>query len=116
MARKRITMNGVKAVTEPLHQKTEQKGNLTIGEFLRLHEQFMTVKRFEGLADKTLSDHRTFMRYLREWLQSDVVDYENHFVEKGVFLQYVAFMYSKSYKPCTMNLRLRTLKCYLRWL
>lgn len=116
MARKRITMNGVEAVIEPLHQEKEQKDSFNIVEFLKLHEQFMTVKKLEGLADKTLSDHITFMRYLKDWLQSEVKDYENRIVEKGVFLEYVAYMYSKNYKPCTMNLRLRTLKCYLRWL
>ncbi|OAA86419.1 tyrosine-type recombinase/integrase [Clostridium ljungdahlii] len=116
MARKRITMNGVEAVIEPLHQEQGQNDSFTIGEFLRLHEQFMTVKKLEGLAVKTLSDHITFMRYLKDWLHNEVKDYENRVGEKGVFLEYVAYMYSKNYKPCTMNLRLRTLKCYLRWL
>ncbi|UZQ49306.1 tyrosine-type recombinase/integrase [Clostridium kluyveri] len=116
MARKRITMSGVEAVIEPLHGEREQKYSFNIGEFLRLHEQFMTIKKLEGLADKTLSEHLTFMRYLKDWLQSEVKDYENRIFEKGVFLEYVAYMYNKNYKPCTMNLRLRTLKCYLRWL
>lgn len=116
MARKHITMSGVEVVIEPLNGEREKKYSFNIGKFLRLHEQFMTVKKLEGLADKKLSDHLTFMRYLTEWLQSEVRDYENHVVEKGVFLEYVAYMYSKNYKPCTMNLRLRTLKCYLRWL
>lgn len=82
----------------------------------RLHEQFMTVKKLEGLAAKTIEDHFKFMRYFSDWMADDVKDYENRFVEKGIILEYIAYMYSKGFKPCTMNLRLRTLKCYLRWL
>ncbi|MBU3113160.1 tyrosine-type recombinase/integrase [Clostridium lacusfryxellense] len=115
-SRKRITMDGVGAVIEPIHQEKEQECSFNMGEFLGLHEQFMTVKRLEGLATKTLSDHTTFMRYLKNWLQTEVEDYENHAVEKGVFLQYIAYLFQKEYKPCTINLRLRTVKCYLRWL
>jgi len=35
---------------------------------------------------------------------------------KRIFLEYIAYIYSKGFKPCTVNLRLRTLKCYLWWL
>jgi len=115
-SRKRITMGEVGAIAEPLHQEIGQHEGFNIGEFLRLHEQFMTVKKLEGLAVKTLADHVTFMRYLKDWLQSEVKDYENRIVEKGVFLEYIAYLFQKEYKPCTINLRLRTLKCYLRWL
>lgn len=114
--RKRITMTGETAVIEPLHREKEQKANFNLSDFLSLHEQFMTIKKLEGLADKTLSDHTTFMRYLKNWLHSEVTDYENRIVEKGVFIQYIAYLFQKEYKPCTINLRLRTLKCYLRWL
>lgn len=114
--RKRITLDGVGAVKEPLHQEVKQKYGFNIADFLRLHEQFITIKKLEGLADKTISDHLTFMRYLKNWLQGDVKDYENRIVEKGIFLEYVAYLFQKEYKPCTINIRLRTLKCYLRWL
>lgn len=116
MARKRIIMNGAGAAFEPLHQEEDEIKGFRISNFLELHKQFMTVKKLEGLAEKTLEDHVTFMRYFSDWMKDDVKDYDNRFVEKGIFLEYVAYMYSKDYKPCTMNLRLRTLKCYLRWL
>lgn len=115
-SRKRITMGEVKAPVEPLHQEREQNEEFNIAEFFRLHEQFMTVKKLEGLANKTLSDHITFMRYFKEWLYGEVKDCENRVVEKGVFLEYIAYLFQREYKPCTINLRLRTLKCYLRWL
>jgi len=85
-------------------------------DFFAQHEQFMIVKKLEGHAEKTLQDHVTFMRYVQEWMKSEVKDYENRFVEKGLFLEYVAYMFGKDYKPCTINVRLRTLKCYLWWL
>lgn len=109
-SRKHITMDGVLTVIEPIHREKEQKVSINVSEFLTLHEQFMTVKRMEGLATKTLSDHVTFMRYLKNWLQSEVKDYENQVIEKGVFLQYLAYLFQKEYKPCTINLRLRTVK------
>ncbi|MBC2579706.1 tyrosine-type recombinase/integrase [Clostridium sp. DJ247] len=114
--RKRITMDGVGAEIEPLHQEKEQKDGFNIGDFLKLHEQFMTVKKLEGLAGKTISDHLNLMGYFKNWLQSEVTDYENHVVGKGIFLQYIAYLFQKEYKPCTINIRLRTIKCYLRWL
>lgn len=116
MARKRISMNGTVLLEEPLLREQVKKDGFVIGDFLRLHEQFMTVKKLEGLAVKTIEDHLKFMRYFSDWMKDDVKDYENRFVEKVIFLEYIAYMYSKGFKPCTMNLRLRTLKCYLRWL
>lgn len=119
MARKRITMDGVPTVETigtSIIQEKEQKDSFNIGEFLKLHEQFMTVKKLEGLAEKTISDHLTFMRCLKNWLQSEVQEYENRIVEKGIFLEYIAYLFQREYKPCTINLRLRTVKCYLRWL
>lgn len=116
MARKRISMNVIIPVEEPLHREQVKKDGFVVGDFLRLHGQFMTVKKLEGLAAKTIDDHFKFMRYFSDWMADDVKDYENRFVEKGIFLEYIAYMYSKGFKPCTMNLRLRTLKCYLRWL
>ncbi|KZL89941.1 tyrosine-type recombinase/integrase [Clostridium magnum] len=115
-SRKRILFDGVGEALEPLHQEKEQKDSFNIGEFLKLHDQFMTVKKLEGLSNKTISDHLLFMEYYKRWLIDDVKDYENRSVEKGIFLQYTAYLFQKEYKPCTINIRLRTIKCYLRWL
>ncbi|MFZ5988060.1 MAG: hypothetical protein ACOYWZ_13180 [Bacillota bacterium] len=98
MARKRISMNGTLPVEEPLHREQVKKDGFVIGDFLRLHEQFMTVKKLEGLAVKTIEDHLKFMRYFSDWMKDDVKDYENRFVEKGIFLEYIAYMYSKGFE------------------
>lgn len=55
MARKRISMNGTISVEEPLHREQVKNDGFVIGDFLRLHEQFMTVKKLEGLAAKALN-------------------------------------------------------------
>lgn len=74
-------MGEVKAPTELLHQEREQNEEFNIAKFFRLHEQFMTVKKLEGLTSKTLSDHITFMRYFKDWLQGEVKDCENRVIE-----------------------------------
>lgn len=116
MARKRISLNEVVDITEPVRREKQENLGFTIKDFLEKHGEFMMVKKLEGLAPKTLQDHVTFMRYFAEWGKDNVKVFENRFVEKGIFFEYIAYMYSKEFKPCTMNLRLRTLKCYLRWL
>lgn len=94
--RKLITMDGVPTVETigtPIITEKKHKDTFNIGEFLKLHEQFMTVKNLEGLAEKTIQDHLTFMRYLKNWVQSEVQEYENRIVEKGIFLEYIAYLF-----------------------
>lgn len=89
MQRKRISMPKEKVSSEPLSREV---GDFCIGEFFNLHQQFMTVKKLEGLAPKTLDDHEKFMRYFENWLISNVKVYQDRVVEKGIFLEYVAYM------------------------
>lgn len=100
----------------PLHDEEDSKKGLNIYEFIRLYNEFVTVKNLEGLGERTIKDYLLHIKYLTSWLDETETDKLNRYVEKGIFLQYIGYMLEKEYKPCTINIRLRTLKCYLRWL
>lgn len=89
---------------------------ITVNDFIVLHQKFMMDKTLEGLAPRTLSDHETHFKYnsLEEEYRSTI----NRMALTGDILKgYVYHMVQeKQYKPCTINVRLRTLKCYCKWL
>lgn len=88
---------------------------ISVNEFFMLHEDFVNDKTLEGLASRTISDHLKHMEYLKNYL---IKEYQlNDKLEKGMLKGYVYFMMNdRQLKPCTINIRLRTLKCYLNWL
>jgi len=95
--RKRITMGCKENFAESYTTEKEPLQQFNITDFFRLHEQSMTVKKLEGLAEKTITDHFTFMRYFKNWLVDEVMDYQDRIVEKGIFLEYIAYLFQKEY-------------------
>ncbi len=86
-------------------------------EFLSLHERFIHNKALEGLASRTIEEHRVTMGYFKKYLQGDKRSITDCYANIDVFRGYLSYMVlEKHYKPCTVNIRLRTLKCYLKWL
>lgn len=110
--KKKFTMEGDIPVLEPLSSKSV---GFTVKNFVDKQNDFMTVKRIEGIADRTMEDYVKFFKYINDWIKVEITDIENRGIEKSVFLGYIGYMVQK-YKPCTVNLRLRVIKCYLRWL
>jgi integrase/recombinase XerD len=91
--------------------------DMLIEEFLSLHEKFIGFKALEGLAPRTLEEHRVTMDYFKKYLELDKQSISNRYANIDVFRGYLSYMVlEKKYKPCTINIRLRTLKCYLKWL
>ncbi|TYQ18298.1 UNVERIFIED_CONTAM: integrase/recombinase XerD [Acetivibrio alkalicellulosi] len=88
---------------------------ISLQEFFTLHEDFLKDKTLEGLAPRTLNDHKRHMEYFKSYT---TVNIENQsIVDRQMLKNYIYFMlHEKQFKPCTINLRLRTLKCYLAWL
>ncbi len=109
MAKTKIKMNA-----KPL--SIESTISLSVLEFVKLHDTFVNLKRLEGLAPRTLRDYVTHMNYLKKWLNLEQRLVGNRWLEKALFNEYSAHMILKQYAPCTINVRLRTLKTYLNWL
>lgn len=91
---------------------------ITIEEFFQLHEFFLNDKSLEGLAKRTLDGYKTNLYYFRKWLDNEYhSDYNCITVDIDIFKKYLYYMsQEKEYNPFTINIRLRTLKTYLKWL
>lgn len=109
MAKTKIKMNA-----KPL--SIESTISLSVLEFVKLHDTFVNRKRLERLAPRTLRDYVTHMDYLKKWLFQEQRLVGNRWLEKALLYEYSAHMILKQYAPCTINIRLRTLKTYLNWL
>lgn len=97
------------------------ENNITFKDFFEIHEKFIGDKSLEGLASRTLEEHRTHLKYFKYFLEVAYRSKLNRVAEQKinyeVFKDYLSYMViEKEYKPCTVNIRLRTLKCYLKWL
>ena len=90
---------------------------ITIDEFFDLFDKFYQVKSMEGLADRSLKNHALHMKYFEDFIchihPTDTVccfDVE-------VCRAYVNYMLDeKKLSNVTVNIRLRTLKTYMKWL
>lgn len=96
----------------------KNSGNMTVGDFFIVHEKFMNDKSLEGLANRTIDEHKSHLEYFKKYLndayQSDI---ESVAVDSNLFKGYLYWMlHEKEYSPFTVNLRIRTIKCYLNWL
>ncbi len=91
--------------------------SITIDEFFDLFDKFYQLKSMEGLADRSLKNHALHMKYFEEFIchlhPTDTVccfDIE-------VCRMYVNYMLDeKQLSNVTVNIRLRTLKTFLKWL
>lgn len=100
-----------------------------------LFEIFMKTKELEGLRDRTLEDHRTHFRYFISFLKNAYPEYRlGKDITTEIVRDYIYYMTkekmlwddhtSSSYKhikkkglsPVTVNVRLRTLKCFFKFL
>ncbi|MCR1933887.1 tyrosine-type recombinase/integrase [Clostridium tepidum] len=99
-------------------QLNQSKNDFSLQEFFNKHNIFMNDKELEGLAERTLKEHLVnldyFKRYITKNIQSDLncIETDTH-----IFKSYLYYMiHEKKYSPFTVNIRIRTIKCYLRWL
>ena len=90
---------------------------ITIDEFFDLFDKFYHIKSMEGLADRSLKNHAVHMKYFAEFIgHLHPTDTVCRF-DVEVCRMYINYMlYEKQLSNVTVNIRLRTLKTYLRWL
>lgn len=94
---------------------------------------FLRAKKNEGLKTRTLSDHESHYRYLQRWLTEKYPTLKLEELSADHVRQYVGHMLTeqtlynghptlqshntaKGLSPATVNIRTRTLKCFLRFL
>ena len=67
MVRSRLSMSQ-KPESRPMVVSDRRKQtDLSIGEFLQLHEKFMRQKSLEGAASRIIKDHVNHMKYFRQY-------------------------------------------------
>ncbi|MDR3540771.1 MAG: hypothetical protein P4L69_07375 [Desulfosporosinus sp.] len=62
MAKSKITMN-----TKPL--PIESNNYMSVLDFVKLHDSFVSQKLVEGLSQRTLQDYKKNMDYFIKWLE-----------------------------------------------
>lgn len=82
-----------------------------------IHKIFITTKKSEGLRERTLFDHKKHFEYFSKWLE-DMGEQNLGVSDLNIDLlrEYVSFMQDKDLSPVTINVRLRTLRTFLRFL
>jgi len=109
MAKSKITMN-----TKPL--PIESNNYMSVLDFVKLHDSFVSQKLIEGLSQRTLQDYKKHMDYFIKWLEAEQRLSGSRWLDKVLFNEYSAHMIMNNYAPNTINIRLRTIKTYLNWL
>jgi len=103
-----------------LNMQTVRGKNDTMiaNEFFLLHEKFIQDKVLEGLASTTINGHKENFKYFKKYINEEYQSGADCIaIDSEVLKGYVYYMLQeKQFKPCTINVRLRTLRCYLKWL
>jgi integrase/recombinase XerD len=117
MAKRKIVLSDEVSFRPYISINSASKTDMQMEEFLSFHEQFIRHKSLEGLASRTIEEHRVTMGYFKKYLLSDKRSIADCYANIDIFRGYLSYMMIEmQYKPCTVNIRLRTLKCYIRWL
>jgi integrase/recombinase XerD len=90
-------------------RQTNQKENFTMSE---MFEKFMWIKQTENLAPRTIEEYELHFNWLIDYLG----DLTREEMTYETFLDYVYYMTDeKGLKPTTVNIRVRTMRAFLRW-
>lgn len=98
-------------IREGSKKKTKVDSNiLTLNE---MFVKFMTVKKTDGLAPRTIDEYYMHYDNLKEFLGEDMTN-ENITTED--FQGYIGFMlHDKELAPMTVNIRIRTMRAFIRY-
>lgn len=82
-----------------------------------LYDRFMSYKRTEGLSRITLRDYDVHYGYFIDFLEEKegVRDLLHSELRLEVFTDYIAYMIDKELMSNTINVRIRTIRAFLRW-
>ena len=115
MSRSKLKINQTIS-SNPLVRKSEFfMSDLTFEEFFNIFEKFINLKTLEGLASTSIQDYKIHIKYFRDYLERKQRTPFVRSVDIDVFRGYIFYMsQEKEFKLCTINIRLRTIKAYLR--
>jgi integrase/recombinase XerD len=75
--------------------------------------KFMTAKKIEGLAPRTINEYYQHDDYLKEYIGEDMT---NENVTTEDFQGYIGYMLNeKELAPMTVNIRMRTMRAFIRY-
>jgi integrase/recombinase XerD len=84
--------------------------SLTITE---MFEEFMLVKKGEGLAKRTIAEHYNNFGYFQDYINRELSADE---MTTELFVGWITFMLEEmDYAPATVNIRIRTVRSFLRY-
>lgn len=95
-----------------------EKEKITFQDFVELHDTFMDDKALERLEERTLKEHKINLNYFLEYVKTAIQSNINSVaVDSQLFKTYLYYMlHEREYSSFKVNIRLRTIKCYLKWL
>jgi integrase/recombinase XerD len=83
---------------------------LTITE---MFEEFMLVKKGEGLAKRTIQEHYNNFGYFKTYIEKEISADE---MTTELFVGWITYMIEEmNYTPGTVNIRVRTMRAFLRY-
>jgi integrase/recombinase XerD len=113
MAEKSIKLNLNKRSSLVVQKNNE----FTFRDFFEIFKEFHKMKRLEGLAESSLENYNLhIVKNLGEFLKGHKIQ-ESSEVSVEIIRDYIGWMMTvKKLKNSTINIRLRTLRAYLKWL
>ena len=93
-----------------VRKSSDENNSLLMSE---MFEQFMLVKKGEGLAGRTLEEYYKNFDYFMRYTESDLTK-EEMTLEK--FMGWIEYMLDElDYSPHTVNIRVRTMRAFVRY-
>ncbi|WP_246939611.1 tyrosine-type recombinase/integrase [Bacillus pinisoli] len=103
----KIRMYSKKGINVPNQSNQEELSIRT------LFDLFLTEKSIEGLSERTIYDYNVHFDYLMNFLGEDITNTQ---CNKELFRSYIAYMlHEKGLSPVTANVRIRTIRAFLRY-
>ncbi|WP_160910466.1 tyrosine-type recombinase/integrase [Halobacillus litoralis] len=83
----------------------------------KVHNLFVTAKKAEGLRERTIKDYEAHFGYFLTWLgENDLAQLSITDLTIDIIRGYVTYMQEKPLSPVTINIRIRTLRSFLRFI
>ncbi|WP_282171568.1 tyrosine-type recombinase/integrase [Cytobacillus firmus] len=88
--------------------------NANLDTLTGLYKRFCKYKQTEGMSERTLRDYKSHIDYLMKFLDDE--DISRSEMTRDLFREYISWMlYEKGLSPVTANVRIRTLRAFLRF-
>jgi integrase/recombinase XerD len=79
----------------------------------QMFEDYMLIKKGEGLAKRTIAEHYNNFGYFKEFINRELSADE---MTTELFLGWITYMLEEmDYSPYTVNIRVRTIRAFLRY-